>query len=142
MSRQPTAVHVARIKSSHVDKRGRHREYESRYLRRTYRRDGKVKHETLANLSGLPDEVVEAIDAALKGTRLVAADAAVTITRSVPHGHVAAAHAMAKALGLPAVFGPGLPGAGLGVGVDHLAGGQAWLEAVYPDLVGRHHVGC
>jgi hypothetical protein len=106
MSQQPTAMHVARIRSSHVDRRGRRREYESRYLRRTYRQDGKVKHETLANLSGLPDEVVAAIEAALKGTRLVAADAAVTITRALPHGHVAAVTAMADKLGLPALVGP------------------------------------
>jgi hypothetical protein len=106
MSRQPTAMHVARIKSSHVDKQGGSREYESRYLRRTYRDEGKVKHETLANLSGLPDEAVDAIEAALQGTRLVPADAAVTITRSLPHGHVAAVHAQARAVGLPGLLGP------------------------------------
>lgn len=89
-----------------MDKGGRRREYESRYLRRTYREDGRVKHETLANLSGLADEVVDAIEAALKGTRLVAAEAAVTITRSLPHGHVAAVHAQARALGLPGLLGP------------------------------------
>ena len=32
------------------------REYESAYLRRTYRDGGKVRHETLANLSGLPEQ--------------------------------------------------------------------------------------
>src|SRR6266542_4973798 len=108
MGRQRRAMHVARIRSGHVDKGGRRREYESRYLRRTYREDGQVKHETLANLSGLADEVVDAIEAAaaLKGTRLVAAEAAVTITRSLPHGHVAAVHAQAKASGLPALLGP------------------------------------
>jgi hypothetical protein len=106
MSRQATAMHVARIRSSHVDKQGRRRDYESRYLRRTYRDGATVRHETLANLSGLPDEVTDAIEAALKGTRLVAAGEAVTITASVPHGHVAAVHAMAVKLGLPALLGP------------------------------------
>jgi hypothetical protein len=106
MSRQPTAMHVARIKSGHVDKAGRRREYESRYLRRTYRQDGKVKHETLANLSGLADAAVDAIEAALKGARLVPAEAAVAITRSVPHGHVAVVHAQAKTLGLAQLLGP------------------------------------
>src|SRR5215469_10479989 len=47
---QPTAMHVARIKSSHTDKQGREREYESRLLRHTYRDGGKVKHKTVANL--------------------------------------------------------------------------------------------
>ena len=74
-------MHVARIRSSHVDKQGRRRDYESRYLRRTYRDGGKVRHETLANLSGLPEPVTDAIEAALKGTPLVPAAQAVTITR-------------------------------------------------------------
>jgi hypothetical protein len=108
MLEQPTAMHVARIKSSHTDKQGRRRDYESRLLRRTYREDGKVKHETLANLSGLPDHVVDTVEAALKGEVLAAAQGtpAVTITRSLPHGHVAAAWAMARKLGLPALLGP------------------------------------
>ena len=99
-------MHVARIRGSHVDRQGRRRDYESRYLRRTYRDGGKVRHETLANLSGLPEQAVDAIEAALKGTPLVPAGQAVTITASLPHGHVAAVHAMAVRLGLPALLGP------------------------------------
>jgi hypothetical protein len=106
MSGQAAAMHVARIRSGYTDKLGQRREYESRYLRRTFRDGGKVRHETLANLSGLPDAVVDSIEAALQGTPLVPAGQAVTITRSVPHGHVAAAHAMAVKLGLPALLGP------------------------------------
>jgi hypothetical protein len=99
-------MHVARIRGSHVDRQGRPRDYESRYLRRTYRDGGKVRHETLANLSGLPGQTVDAIEAALKGTPLVPAGQAVTITASLSHGHVAAVHAMAVRLGLPALLGP------------------------------------
>jgi hypothetical protein len=106
MGQQPSAMHVARIRGSHVDRQGRRRDYESRYLRRTYRDGGKVRHETLANLSGLPGQAVDAIEAALKGTPLVPAGQAVTITASLPHGHVAAVHAMARELGLPALLGP------------------------------------
>jgi hypothetical protein len=106
MAQQAAAMHVARIRSGHTDKAGQRREYESRYLRRTYRDGGKVRHETLANLSGLPEQVVDAIEAALKGAALVPAADAVTITASVPHGHVAAVHAMAVKLGLPALLGP------------------------------------
>jgi hypothetical protein len=109
MGQQAAAMHVARIRGSHVDKQGRRRDYESRYLRRTYRDGGTVRHETLANLSGLPGGVVDAIEAALKGTALVPASEAVTITASVPHGHVAAVHAMAVKLGLPALLGPACP---------------------------------
>ena len=56
------------------------------------------------------DHVIDLIDAGLKGQQLVPASDAVTITRSLPHGHVAAVHAMARELGLPALLGPaGLP---------------------------------
>jgi len=41
--------------------------YESVLVRRTYRDGGKVRHETLANLSALPAEAVSAIEATLKG---------------------------------------------------------------------------
>ena len=60
----------------------------------------------MANLSALPDHVIDLIDAGLKGQQLVPAAEAVTITRSVPHGHVAAVHAMAAKLALPALLGP------------------------------------
>src|SRR6266480_2685994 len=103
-------VHVVRVtKTGYVDRQGRRRDYSSAYLRRTYREGGKVKNETVANLSALPDHVIDLIDAGLKGTRLVPAGEAVTITRSVPHGHVAAVHAMAYKLGLPALLGPAGP---------------------------------
>ena len=102
-------MHVARIRSGYTDKQGQRREYESRYLRRTYRDDGMVRHETLANLSGLPETMIDSIEAALKGTALVPAARAVTILRSLPHGHVAAVHAMAVKLGLPALLGPACP---------------------------------
>ena len=104
---QPTAMHVARIKSSHTDKQGREREYESRLLRHTYRDGGTVRHKTLANLSRMPGSVVDAVEAALKGEVLIpAGQAAVTVARSVPHGHVAAVYSMAAKLGLPALLGP------------------------------------
>jgi hypothetical protein len=64
------------------------------------------KNETVANISALPDQVIDLIDAGLKGQQLVPAAQAATITASVPHGHVAAAHAMAAKLGLPALLGP------------------------------------
>ncbi len=100
-------MHVVRVKKTgYVDKQGRARDYSSAYLRRTYREAGKVKNETVANLSSLPGHVIDLIDAGLKGQQLVPAGEAVTITRSLPHGHVAAVHAMARQLGLPALLGP------------------------------------
>jgi hypothetical protein len=88
-----------------VDKQGRRREYTSAYLRRTYREGGTVRNETVANLSMLPPEAVDAIEATLKGARLVPVGGAVTITRSLPHGHVAAVAAMARTLGCPRCWG-------------------------------------
>jgi len=99
-------MHVARNKRIYVAKSGERRVYESVLVRRTYRDGGKVCHETLANLSALPPEAAAAVEATLKGQRLVPAGQAVTITRSVPHGHVAAVHAMAAKLGLPGLLGP------------------------------------
>ena len=99
-------MHVARIKSSHVDKAGRRRDYQSVYLRRSFRDGGKVKHQQLANLSVLPPEAITAIEAVLSGTSVVAATDTVSIESSRPHGHVAAVHAMAATLGLPAMLGP------------------------------------
>src|ERR1700746_3606112 len=107
MTRNTGKVHVVRVsKTGYVEKRGRRKDYSSAYLRRTFRDGGKVKNETVANLSALPDHVIDLIDAGLKGTPLVPAAEAVTITRSLPHGHVAAVHAMAAKLGLPALLGP------------------------------------
>ena len=107
MAQNTGKVHVVRVSTTgYVDKEGRRRDYSSAYLRRTYRSEGKVKNETVANLSSLPDHVIDLIDAGLKGQQLVPAAGAVTITRSLPHGHVAAVHAMAKELGPPALLGP------------------------------------
>jgi len=99
-------MHVARNRRTYVAKSGERRVYESVLVRRTYREGGKVRHETLANLSALPGEAVAAIEATLRGERLVPAGQAVTIAGSLPHGHVAAVHAMAAKLGLPALLGP------------------------------------
>src|SRR6266705_1167331 len=107
MARDGGKVHVVRVnKTGDGDKQGRRRDYSSAYLRRTYRDGGKVKNETVANLSSLPAHVIDLIDAGLKGQQMVPAAEAVTITGSLPHGHVAAVHAMAAKLGLPALLGP------------------------------------
>src|SRR5246127_5008648 len=106
MPRKQSRVHVVRVRKTHVDKQGRRREYTSAYLRRTYRDGTAVRNETVANLSMLPPEAVDAIEATLKGTRLLPVGEAVTITRSLPHGHGAAVAAMAHTLGLPALLGP------------------------------------
>jgi hypothetical protein len=99
-------MHVARNRRTYTAKSGEQRVYESVLVRRTYRDGIKVRHETLANLSALPADAVSAIEATLKGERLVPAGQAVRITAAAPHGHVAAVHAAAVQLGLPALLGP------------------------------------
>ena len=89
-----------------MDKQDNPREYSSAYLRRTYREGKRVRNETVANLSALPEHVVDWIDAGLKGAQLVPAGGEFTICRSLPHGHVAAVMAMARQLGFPALLGP------------------------------------
>jgi hypothetical protein len=82
------------------------RDYDSYLLRQSYREDGKVKKRTLANLSMLPVPVIEAIRRGLAGELLVSAGEALTIERSWPHGHVAAALGTARKLGLDALVDP------------------------------------
>jgi Transposase DDE domain len=106
MAKRGGAVHVVRIRSRHVNKAGEERIYDSALLRRTYRAEGKVKNETVANLSSLPGHVIDWIDAGLKGRQLVPAEQAMQIVRSLPHGHLAAVMAMAHKLGVPALLGP------------------------------------
>ena len=76
------------------------REYNATLLRRSYRQDGKVKKETLANLSHLPAEAIDAIRAVLAGETLMNVQDAFEIERSLPAGHVNAALAMARRLEL------------------------------------------
>ncbi len=99
-------MHVARNKSSYVAKSGEQRVYQSVLLRRTFRDGKKVKHQTLANLSKLPPELVAAIEATLKGQTLIAAGSEFSKARSLPHGDVAAVAAMARKLELAALIGP------------------------------------
>ena len=81
-------------------RQGVHREYVTHLLRRSYREGGKVKNETLANLSHLPEEVIELIRGALAGRRYLDAEGAFAIERSLPAGHVQAALVMARRLEL------------------------------------------
>jgi len=97
---------VETSRSHQTLKDGSVRTYERHLLRRSFRDGGKVRKETLANLSHLPPEAIAAVRAVLAGKTLVDADGAVEVERSLPHGHAAAVHAMARKLGFPALLGP------------------------------------
>lgn len=99
-------MHVTTQRRHYTGKDGRERVYETHLLRRSWREDGKVRNETVANLSKLPAETIELIRRSLAGERFVPAAAHARVARALPHGHAAAVHAMARKLGLPGLLGP------------------------------------
>jgi transposase len=89
------AVHVATTKRVYKGKT-----YVTHLLRRSIRKGKTVTHETLGNLSHLPDHLIEIIKRSLKGETFVPAADAFRITRSLPHGHVDAVLTMIRKLGV------------------------------------------
>ena len=76
-------------------------------LRESYREGGKVRKRTLLNLSDWPAERIAGFKMLLKGGTVIPQDQqAITITRSLPHGHVAAALGTARKIGLDRLLGP------------------------------------
>ena len=69
-------------------------------LRRSIRKGKTVTHETLGNLSHLPDHLIEIIKRSLKGETFVPAAETFRITRSLLHGHVDAVLTMIRKLGV------------------------------------------
>ncbi len=92
-------MHVVTIKRRHGE-----REYASTLVRRSIREGKRVRKETVANLSRLPAEAIEAVRRALAGETLVRAEDAFQIERSLPHGHVAAVLGTARRLGLDRII--------------------------------------
>jgi hypothetical protein len=101
VTRKPGAMHVSTTRRHYKDT-----VYETTLLRRSYREDGKVRNETLANLSHLPAATIGLIRDSLAGKTHVEAGAGWEIERSLPHGHVAAVAAQAAQLGLAELLGP------------------------------------
>ena len=97
-------VHVATTRRKYKGK-----VYETHLLRRTYREEGKVKHETLGNISHLPSEIIEIVRRALKGEIFSGVQEDFEIVRSLPHGHVAAVLGMIRKLKLETIISP-VPG--------------------------------
>jgi transposase len=95
MARVVSSMHVAKISRRHGD-----REYDSYLVRRSIRDGRRVRHETVANVSRLPPEAIEALTLALKEVALVPAGEAFDIVRARKHGHVEAVLSAARRLGL------------------------------------------
>jgi Transposase DDE domain len=100
MPKRTGAVHVATTRRHYKGK-----VYETTLLRRSYREGGKVKHETLGNLSHLPAHLIELVKQGLAGETFVPAGEALRVKRSLPHGHVAAVLGTARRLGLERLLG-------------------------------------
>jgi len=99
MPNRTGAVHVATTRRTYGDT-----VYETVLLRRSYREGGKVKHETLGNISHLPPETIHLIRESLAGRAFIAADDAFDIERSVPHGHVKAVLGTMSKLGMESLI--------------------------------------
>ena len=71
-------------------------------IRQAWREGKRIRRKTLANISKLPPPVVAGIRSLLKGGVVFRSlQEAVSIRRSVPHGHVAAVLGLCTQLGLP-----------------------------------------
>jgi len=95
MAKRTGSVHVSTTRRHYKGK-----VYETTLLRRSYREGGKVRNETVGNLSHLPPEVIAAIRAMLSGRTLVDPEEGFGVESSTPHGHVAAALSVARSLDL------------------------------------------
>jgi hypothetical protein len=93
-------VHVATTRRPYKGK-----VYETHLLRRTYREGGKVKNETVGNLSHLSGEIIDLIRRSLAGERFLPASG-FEIRRSLPHGHVAAVLGLLRQLLLDTLIAP------------------------------------
>lgn len=96
MARRGGAIHV--VTNRRLGTSGK--EYVSHLLRRTYREGGKVRNETVGNVSHLPAELVELIRRYLRGERFLSVEESFEVEQSLPHGHVEAALQMARRLEL------------------------------------------
>ena len=69
-------------------------------MRESYREDGKVKTRTRGNVTGLPEDMLDAIKDILAGKKMVPVDAAIETVSTLPAGHVRAVLGTMKKLGI------------------------------------------
>jgi transposase len=100
MKPKSNAVHVATIIRSYKGK-----VYKTHLLRRTYRQGKKVLHETLGNLTRLPEATIDLIRRSLKGEEFVSTKDAFRTLRSLPQGHVEAVLRMIHKLDVNTLLG-------------------------------------
>lgn len=99
MASRTGTVHVVTTKREYNGK-----VYRTHLLRRSYREDGKVKNETLGNISHLPDTLIDVIRRTLAGETFVSANSSLEICASRSHGHVQAVQLAMKRLGFASLL--------------------------------------
>ena len=97
---KPRKVHIAEIRNTRNGVT-----YTSVYLRRTFREDGQVKHETLGNLSDLPRDLIALMKQRLaQNEPLSGVGEKISIVRSLPHGNVNAVLTMMRSVGMESLL--------------------------------------
>jgi hypothetical protein len=99
MPKRSGALHVAT-----TTRRYKGKVYHTHLLRRTFRQDGKVKHQTVGNISHLPDDLIELIRIHLRGDPLPTGEGNFDIIRTLPHGHITAILGTIRLLGLDKIL--------------------------------------
>jgi transposase len=117
-------------------------------LREGYREGGKVKNRTLANLSSLPMDQVEAIRRILKGEKLQAVDDVFETVSSFKHGHVKSVLLAMERLGFAKLIGSrpsrerdlviAMVVARIIAPASKLATQRAWRDTTLPQLLDIH----
>ena len=79
--------------------------YSTHLLRRTLRVGRQVKHETLGNISHLPDSLIDIIRRSLAGETFVPLEETFNVTDNRPHGHVQAVLGTIRQLELDRLLG-------------------------------------
>jgi hypothetical protein len=92
-------MHVVTTRRHYTAKDGTERVYEAHLLRRSYRQAGKVKTQTLGNLSPLPAAAIEAVRAVLRGEALTPLGSSPERAVECVRSHVAAVWTAARSLG-------------------------------------------
>jgi len=99
MNRRTGPVHVVT-----TTRRYKNKTYKAHLLRRSYREDGKVKNETVANLSHLPEHIVDLVRRSLRGEAFVGVEEHFDIVASPLHGHVQAVLSAMRQLGFASLL--------------------------------------
>ena len=99
------------VASMYLEKTNSQGKYTCYLLRETYRQDGKVKHRTIANLSGCSAQEIEAIRLALKHKdeltqQLSLPQQDIDLRQGLSVGAVWLVYAMSKQLGIAQALGP------------------------------------